>query len=222
MSPTLAFLSFGNNQSKRQQKKQELLQYIKPLQRGLKATDEDAATIERLCRELERINPNKASLSSPLINGRWELQYTTSDSILGRSKPPFLRPIGPIFQYIDASALTARNQETAPLFNQARARCLVSTQHMLLQVTAELTPMSRSQVKVQFKEFKLLGLLTIQAPPSARGTLDTTYLDEDLRISRGDKGAFDVLHDDAISTHIRRSFTGNLFVLTMDDPSAKP
>lgn len=48
--------------------------------------------------------------------------------------------------------------------------------------------MSKSQVAVQFKQFKLLGLVPIQAPPSARGTLNITYLDEDLRISRGDKG----------------------------------
>lgn len=117
---TLAFFSaFGSStKTKREEKKQELLQYLKPLQRGLKANQEDAEVIEQLCQDLERINPNKASLASPLINGRWELQYTTSASILGRSKPPFLRPIGPIYQYIDAQELRARNQETAPLFNQ--------------------------------------------------------------------------------------------------------
>ena len=56
----------------------------------------------------------------------------------------------------------------------------------------------RSKVKVQFKVFKLLNLIALNAPPSAVGELDITYLDEELRISRGDKG--------------------NLFILTQDDP----
>ena len=37
-------------------------------------------------------------------------------------------------------------------------------------------------------QFKLLGLVPVNAPESARGKLDITYVDEDLRISRGDKG----------------------------------
>lgn len=41
---------------------------------------------------------------------------------------------------------------------------------------------------MQFKQFKVLGLLPVTAPASAKGKLDTTYLDKDLRISRGDKG----------------------------------
>ena len=55
---------------------------------------------------------------------------------------------------------------------------------------------------VQFKTFKLLGLLPVSAPPSARGELAVTYLDEALRVSRGDKG--------------------NLFVLAMRDAAARP
>ena len=38
-------------------------------------------------------------------------------------------------------------------------------------------------------QFKLLGLVPVNAPPSAKGKLDITYVDEDLRISRGDRGA---------------------------------
>ena len=40
---------------------------------------------------------------------------------------------------------------------------------------------------VQFKRFGI-GWLRIPAPASARGVLETTYLDDDLRVGRGDKG----------------------------------
>lgn len=39
----------------------------------------------------------------------------------------------------------------------------------LLQVAAELTPLSVNKVGVQFKVFKIFGLISIKAPPSARG-----------------------------------------------------
>jgi hypothetical protein len=42
----------------------------------------------------------------------------------------------------------------------------------------------------------------VTAPASARGELEITYLDEDLRISRGNKG--------------------NLFVLKMQDNNKRP
>lgn len=53
--------------------------------------------------------------------------------------------------------------------------------------------MSQNKVAVQFKVFKIFGLLPINAPPSARGELAVTYLDEEMRISRGDKGNLFVL-----------------------------
>ena len=73
----------------------------------------------------------------------------------------------------DAPNGKGKNTETAPFFNS---------------VTADLTPTSQSRVDVQFKQFKIFGLLPVTAPASAKGWLDTTYLDEEMRISRGDKG----------------------------------
>ena len=54
------------------------------------------------------------------------------------------------------------------------------------------TPMSASKVAVRFRKFGL-GPLRVKAPSSATGELDTTYLDETLRVSRGDKGSLFVL-----------------------------
>ena len=78
----------------------QLLSAIEPLQRGVAATDEDQQQVENLIQKLEKVNPNQKSLSSPLINGKWKLLYTTSQSILSKSRPAPLRPNGPIYQYI--------------------------------------------------------------------------------------------------------------------------
>uniref|UniRef100_A0A6N2KEJ1 Plastid lipid-associated protein/fibrillin conserved domain-containing protein n=2 Tax=Salix TaxID=40685 RepID=A0A6N2KEJ1_SALVM len=74
--------------------------------------------------------------------------------------------------------------ETWPFFNQA---------------TANLVPLNTRRVAVKFDFFRIAGLIPIQSPGSGRGQLEITYLDEELRISRGDRG--------------------NLFVLKMVDPS---
>ena len=133
------------------------------------------------------LNPNPQSLSAPCINGEWELVYTTSASILGTNKPSFLRPSGKIYQTIDAESLRARNRETFPFYNA---------------VAADLTPTSDSTVKVQFKRFFVLnGLIKVTAPERARGALEITYVDDDVRVSRGDKG--------------------NLFVLVMHDKTKR-
>lgn len=78
----------------------QLLEKAVSLKRGASATEEDKAEVETIIKELERRNPTKSPLQSPLINGRWKLEYTTSASILGTSRPPFLRPSGPIYQLI--------------------------------------------------------------------------------------------------------------------------
>lgn len=171
----------------RESAKAALLRAIEPVERGVTATEEDKEAIDALASALEVLNPNPQSLSAPCINGEWELVYTTSASILGTNKPSFLRPSGKIYQTIDAESLRARNRETFPFYNA---------------VAADLTPTSDSTVKVQFKRFFVLnGLIKVTAPERARGALEITYVDDDVRVSRGDKG--------------------NLFVLVMHDKTKR-
>ena len=47
-------------------------------------------------------------------------------------------------------------------------------------------PATRSRVDVRFEQFRL-GPIVFPAPKELTGSLTTTYLDEEMRISRGDK-----------------------------------
>uniref|UniRef100_A0A7C9DND4 Plastid lipid-associated protein/fibrillin conserved domain-containing protein n=1 Tax=Opuntia streptacantha TaxID=393608 RepID=A0A7C9DND4_OPUST len=132
--------------------KEELLQAIEPLDRGADATPEDQQRIDQLTRKLEAVNPTKEPLKSDLLNGKWELIYTTSKSILQTERPKFLRS-RVNYQAINLDTLRAQNMETWPFFNQ----------------------------------------IPVKAPETARGSLEITYLDEDLRVSRGDKGNLFIL-----------------------------
>ncbi|XP_044490705.1 probable plastid-lipid-associated protein 4, chloroplastic isoform X2 [Mangifera indica] len=138
--------------------KEELLEAIASLDRGAEASPEDQQRVDELARKLEEVNPTKEPLKSELLNGKWELIYTTSKSILQTQRPKFLRSTTN-YQAINVDTLRAQNMESWPFFNQ----------------------------------------IPIKAPGRARGELEITYLDEELRISRGDKG--------------------NLFILKMIDPS---
>uniref|UniRef100_A0A0E0KHZ4 Plastid lipid-associated protein/fibrillin conserved domain-containing protein n=1 Tax=Oryza punctata TaxID=4537 RepID=A0A0E0KHZ4_ORYPU len=178
----------GNKEKENREKagrlKEELLAAIKPLDRGVDATAEDKERVEKIVQQLEDVSPVKEPLKSDLLNGKWELLYTTSESILQPERPKFLRPFGTIYQAINADTLRAQNMETWPYFNQ---------------VTANLVPLNSRRVAVRFDYFKIFSLISIKAPGSGKGELEITYLDEELRASRGDKG--------------------NLFILKMVDPT---
>ena len=165
--------------------KRSILTRASEINRGDGASADDQAEIERLASALEALNPTADVLASPLINGRWQLAYTTSASILGVGKK--LKPIGPIYQSLDVPTLTARNDDT------------VQWRFIKLKrfVKADLEPDDAiaSKVIVRFRQFAI-SWLRIPAPKSAIGELDTTFLDEELRISRGDKGNLFVLFKD--------------------------
>lgn len=168
-------------------KQMELLSLCKEAQRGLASPEgsEARAKIMKLVEELEKMNEIKEPLKSSLVNGNWDLKWTTSDSILGTKRSKWRRPRSdrPIVQMIDAVNLKAANYEP-------RKFLWINYQN---SVEAVLEPTSPSCTNVIFKKFRIGRLFSIKAPARARGVLDTTYLDDSMRISRGDKGNIFVL-----------------------------
>lgn len=71
--------------------------------------------VEVLFKLLEETNPTPRPLeSSPeKLSACWKLIYTTSNSILGMSRPPPFRPRQRILQHIDTSRLLAKNEVRA-------------------------------------------------------------------------------------------------------------
>nr|AFK45370.1 unknown [Lotus japonicus] len=62
--------------------KVELYQTISPLDRGAEATPEDQQLVNQIAQKIEAFNSVKEPLKSDSLNGKWELLYTTSQSIL--------------------------------------------------------------------------------------------------------------------------------------------
>lgn len=175
-SSSFSFLT----QPQRTQLKDQILDLSKQTKRGLTATIEQQEEMQTLFSKLEKLNPTNKPLKSQLVNGEWNLEYTTSDSILGKGGFP---RTGPIVQMIDTNTLSAENREVVSYFGFIPVP---------RKVTAALTPQSNQLTDVQFKRFSL-GPVGFDAPESFKGYLDITYLDEDLRLTRGDKGNIFVL-----------------------------
>jgi hypothetical protein len=162
--------------------KRLILDLANECKRGLTASDEQKDEMEKLFVRLEALNPTRNPLTSkkPSVNGDWDLMYTTSDSILGKGGAP---RVGPIIQNIDTTTLSAKNSEIVRygFINVQRS------------VTAVLSPVNGKFTEVKFKRF-MLGPIGFDAPKDKfKGALDITYLDEEFRLTRGDKGNIFVL-----------------------------
>lgn len=190
--------------------KAELLAAIAPLNRGINATPNDSLVVEAAATRLEERNPTPAPLTSDRLAGNWRLLYTTSRELLNINRIP-LASLGPIYQCIRLSENRIYNLAEVigpPLLSG------------LVTVAARLEPISTRRVNVRFERgvFGLQGLLGYQSPNQfidllqmnhhlsllkgvdftinserQAGWLEITYLDDDLRIGRGNQGNLFVL-----------------------------
>lgn len=196
------------NQGKRLTDKTALLAAIAGKNRGLLATTTQKETIAELIAQLETRNPTPNSTkAADLLTGDWRLLYTTSDELLGIDRLPLLQ-LGQVHQCI--------RPQTASVYNIAELQGLPFLGG-LVSVAAQFEPIAAQRLAVKFERFvigipQLLGYqapdqwieqlqtqkrfpaLDFQLQPGDRqGWIDITYLDDDLRITRGNQSSVFVL-----------------------------
>jgi len=189
-------------------KKAQLLEAIAGKNRGLLAKESDQVNILSLIEKLEDENPNRKPIeTAQLLNGDWRLLYTTSKGILGIDRFPLVK-LGEVYQSIRIA--------DAKVYNIAEVIGLPWLDG-IVSVVATFTPVSPIRVNVRFERSiicsqKLANYRTpakfiddIQAgkkffpldfgieTKDQKGWLEVTYIDQDLRIGRGNEGNVFVL-----------------------------
>ncbi|WP_298918169.1 PAP/fibrillin family protein [uncultured Nostoc sp.] len=188
--------------------KAALIDAIALTDRGLLATQAQKQTILAAIANLEDFNPTPRPVeASNLLNGDWRLLYTTSKALLNLDRLPFCK-LGQIYQSIRV--------DTASVYNIAEISGLPYLEG-LVSVAAKFEPVSERRVQVKF-ERSIIGLQrlieynspvtfiqqieagrkfpAIDVPIKSdqqQGWLDITYIDNDLRIGRGNEGSVFVL-----------------------------
>ena len=188
--------------------KAELLEAIAGTNRGLLATETDKVAILAAVSRLEDRNPTPRPLeATDLLEGNWRLLYTTSNGLLNLGRFPVLQ-LGQIYQCVRTA--------TTQIYNIAEISGLPYLES-LVSVSARFEPVSDRRVNVKFERSisGLQRLIGYQSPSNfiqqiesvknfpaidfgiesrdQQGWLDITYLDNDLRIGRGNEGSVFVL-----------------------------
>ncbi|MBD2413166.1 fibrillin [Nostoc calcicola FACHB-389] len=188
--------------------KAALIDAIAGTNRGLLATQVQKQAILAAIANLEGFNPTPRPVeANDLLNGNWRLLYTTSKALLNLDRLPLCK-LGQIYQCIRV--------ETTSVYNIAEIYGLPYLEG-LVSVAAKFEPVSSQRVQVKF-ERSIIGLQRlieynspvtfIQQIEAGRkfpgidlainnnqqqGWLDITYIDNDLRIGRGNEGSVFVL-----------------------------
>ncbi|MBW4560177.1 MAG: PAP/fibrillin family protein [Mojavia pulchra JT2-VF2] len=188
--------------------KAALLDAIAPTNRGLLASEKQKQAILAAIATLEDLNPTPRPVeATDLLNGDWRLLYTTSKGLLNLDRLPFCK-LGQIYQCIRV--------ETTSVYNIAEIYGLPYLEG-LVSVAANFEPVSGRRVLVKFNRTivgwqRLLGynspenfiqqieagdkFMAIDTPLNSdkqQGWLDITYIDNELRIGRGNEGSVFVL-----------------------------
>ncbi|NJO39969.1 MAG: fibrillin [Cyanobacteria bacterium CRU_2_1] len=188
--------------------KAKLLETIAGKNRGILATELDKQAVLSAVAQLEDHNPTPQPLNAlDKLDGNWRLLYTTSQDLLQLDRLPFLK-LGQIYQSIRV--------QTTKLYNIAEVFGLPYLEG-IVSVAARFEPQSERRVKVDF-ERSIIGLqrlIDYRSPDDLieqieagtkfkaidftitnreqQGWLEITYLDDDLRIGRGNEGNIFVL-----------------------------
>ncbi|QHG17772.1 PAP/fibrillin family protein [Nostoc sp. ATCC 53789] len=188
--------------------KAALMDAIAGTNRGLLATEAQKQAILAAIANLEDFNPTPRPVEAGnLLDGNWRLLYTTSKALLNLDRLPFCK-LGQIYQCIRV--------ETTSVYNIAEIYGLPYLEG-LVSIAAKFEPVSGRRVQVKF-ERSIIGLqrlIEYNSPGTfiqqiqegrkfpaidvainsdkQQGWLDITYIDNDLRIGRGNEGSVFIL-----------------------------
>lgn len=191
--------------------KADLLDAVAGANRGINSSPSDRSAIQAAATALEERNPTPNPLeATDRLDGDWRLLYTTSRELLNIDRLP-LASLGPIYQCIRLAENRIYNiaeVDGPPLLSG------------LVAVAATLEAVSTRRVNVRFArgviglrqalgyesvaqfiqvlqttpKFSLLKGIDFGINPDRQsGWLEVTYLDDDLRIGRGNQGSLFVL-----------------------------
>ncbi|MEH2280825.1 MAG: PAP/fibrillin family protein [Nostoc sp.] len=188
--------------------KAALIDAIALTNRGLLATPAQKQSILAAIANLEDFNPTPRPVEATnLLDGNWRLLYTTSKALLNLDRLPFCK-LGQIYQCIRV--------ETTSVYNIAEIYGLPYLSG-LVSIAAKFEPVSERRVQVKFQRsiIGLQRLIEYNSPVTfiqqieagrkfpgidiavnsdkQQGWLDITYIDNDLRIGRGNEGSVFIL-----------------------------
>lgn len=188
--------------------KTTLLEAIAGKNRGVLATETEKKAILAAVAQLEERNPTPRPLEAKdLLEGNWRLLYTTSRELLNLARFP-LWQLNQIYQCVRTADATIYNIAEVSGFPFLEA---------IISVGAQFEPVSERRVNVNFNR-SIVGfqrLINYQSPThfiqqietgkrfpaldvniqsrEQRGWLEITYLDENMRIGRGNQGSVFIL-----------------------------
>lgn len=158
---------------------------------------------------LEKINPNPQPLKTQaeLLNGTWQLLYSTAREIKVLTTLPFGFQLGCVYQVIDVASKSFFNQAFCKhKSNAIEGNVLVTATFAAAPTPEDGIPDRKINVDFQKRSIfidKLLGLpfpskkpikvVDARNPVGRIPSLTITYLDEDFRIGRGGDGSLFVL-----------------------------
>jgi PAP_fibrillin len=192
--------------------KAKLIAAIANKNRGILTTAIERQAILAEIATLESHNPHPRPLTTAidLLAGDWRLLYTSSQSLLGIDKFPLVQ-LGTIYQCIRPT--------TNAIYNIAEVSSIIPGLNGIVSIVATFTAVSESRVNVQFnrsviglqkminystpdrlitaieagQKFTAIDLPITRKADRAPAWLEVTYLDESLRIGRGNEGSVFVL-----------------------------
>ena len=192
--------------------KTQLLAEIATKDRGIQATPTEKQAILATVTALESRNPHPRPLTTAidLLAGDWRLLYTSSQSLLGIDKFPLVK-LGTIYQCLRPT--------TSAVYNIAEVSSIIPGLNGIVSIVAKFTPTSESRVNVEFnrsviglqklidystpdrlitaiengQKFTAIDLPINRKESRAPAWLEITYIDESMRISRGNEGSIFVL-----------------------------